>query len=88
MDVRLCAWVCVHVYAFVDALACVCVHGCVCSFNHLMAIQMSGGGARVRLGPSHPLTLHPDLDWLEQQMGGRDPPKVVVITNPCNPVRN
>ncbi len=65
---------------------CVCVRVCVNSFNHLMAIQMSGGGARVRLGPSHPLTLHPDLNWLEQQMSGPNPPKLVVITNPCNPV--
>ena len=28
---------------------------------------------------------HPDLDWLEQQLQGPDPPKMVTIVNPCNP---
>ncbi len=28
---------------------------------------------------------HPDLDWLEQELQGPDPPKMVTIVNPCNP---
>ena len=54
-------------------------------FNHLMALQMTGGAAQVVLGPCNPNTLHPDLQWLEQQLRGPDPPKMVVLVNPCNP---
>lgn len=28
---------------------------------------------------------HPDLDWLAAELAGPKPPKMVVITNPCNP---
>lgn len=54
-------------------------------FNHLMAIQMSGGGANVVLGPRYQGSGHPDLDWLQAELAGPAPPKMVVITNPCNP---
>ena len=54
-------------------------------FNHLMALQMSGGGASVVLGPRSAATWHPDLDWLAAELAGPQPPKLVVITNPCNP---
>ncbi|EFN55891.1 hypothetical protein CHLNCDRAFT_94487 [Chlorella variabilis] len=54
-------------------------------FNHLMAIQMSGGGANVAYGPRYPASGHPDLDWLAGELAGPAPPKMVVITNPCNP---
>jgi aspartate/methionine/tyrosine aminotransferase len=54
-------------------------------FNHLMALQMSGGGAGVVLGPREEASGHPDLAWLERQLAGPRPPKMVVVTNPCNP---
>ena len=58
-----------------------------------MALQMSGGGANVVFGPRTSDTFHPDLDWLEAELAGAGageaagpaPPKMVVITNPCNP---
>jgi histidinol-phosphate/aromatic aminotransferase/cobyric acid decarboxylase-like protein len=50
-----------------------------------MALQMSGGGASVVLGPRSAATWHPDLDWLAAELAGPQPPKLVVITNPCNP---
>jgi len=31
----------------------------------------------VLLGPCDPTTLRPDLNWLQQQLQGRDPPKMV-----------
>lgn len=40
---------------------------------------------QVVLGPCSSNTLHPDLDWLQQQLAGDQPPKMVVIVNPCNP---
>jgi len=54
-------------------------------FNHLMAIQMTGGSEGVVLGRCDPDTLRPDLSWLEQTMQEPSPPKVVVLVNPCNP---
>lgn len=54
-------------------------------FNHLMALQMTGGADRVLLGPCHCDNQHPDLGWLQQQLTGPDPPRMVVIVNPCNP---
>eukprot|EP00878_Enallax_costatus_P041090 GHUV01047554.1.p1 GENE.GHUV01047554.1~~GHUV01047554.1.p1 ORF type:complete len:219 (+),score=49.79 GHUV01047554.1:1038-1694(+) len=54
-------------------------------FNHLMALQMTGGADSVLLGPCHSDNQHPDLGWLQQQLAGPDPPKMVVIVNPCNP---
>lgn len=49
------------------------------------ALQMCGGADQVVLGPCHPTTLHPDLDWLEEQLRGPSPPRMVVLVNPCNP---
>ena len=46
---------------------------------------MMGGGQSVLLGPSNPETLHPDLDWLEQQLQAPQRPKLVYLVNPCNP---
>jgi len=54
-------------------------------FNHLMALQMTGGAQAVRFGPCDPASWHPDLDWLEAEIQGNNPPKMVVLVNPCNP---
>ncbi|GBF95700.1 aspartate aminotransferase [Raphidocelis subcapitata] len=54
-------------------------------FNHAMAFQMTGGADRLAFGPCCPATLKPDLDWLQRELEGRDPPKMVVLVNPCNP---
>jgi aspartate/methionine/tyrosine aminotransferase len=54
-------------------------------FNHLMAIQMTGGANSVLLGPCDPKTFHPDLEWLASRLAGPSPPKMVVLVNPCNP---
>lgn len=31
---------------------------------------------------------HPDLDWLEETLKGKEPPRMVVLVNPCNPTGN
>ena len=54
-------------------------------FNHLMALQMTGGGHSVVYGRCHQQTWKPDLDWLEQALAVPTPPKMVVLVNPCNP---
>ncbi len=54
-------------------------------FNALMALQMTGCGQTVAFGRSHPDTWRPDLDWLQDQLEGPNPPKLVYIVNPCNP---
>lgn len=54
-------------------------------FNHLMALQMTGGAASVVLGQCDPASWHPDFDWLEGVLTGPSPPKMVVLVNPCNP---
>jgi aspartate/methionine/tyrosine aminotransferase len=62
-------------------------------FNHLMAIQMSGGGRNVVYGECDKRTLHPDLKWLRQQLlgqkntegSGSKAVRMVILTNPCNP---
>lgn len=56
-------------------------------FNHLMALQMTGGAQGVVQGPCDPSTFHPDLDWLERELSRTDvsPPRMVVLVNPCNP---
>ena len=54
-------------------------------FNHLMALQMTGGGHSVVFGRCHQQTWRPDLDWLEQVLAVPTPPKMVVLVNPCNP---
>lgn len=46
---------------------------------------MTGGGATVVMGPHHPETYHPDLDWLEQELQSPDPPRLVYVVNPGNP---
>jgi aspartate/methionine/tyrosine aminotransferase len=40
---------------------------------------------QVVLGPCCPHSLHPDWSWLQQQLAGPQPPKMVVLVNPCNP---
>eukprot|EP00798_Chlamydomonas_sp_ICE-L_P032457 gene32457-31069_t len=52
-------------------------------FNHLMAFQMCGGADSVVFGDCDPTTLHPDLDWLQSVLSSPQPPKMVVIVNPC-----
>ena len=54
-------------------------------FNHLMALQMTGGAANVVFGDCDRQTWHPDLDWLEGELAGPNPPKMVVLVNPNNP---
>eukprot|EP00882_Tetradesmus_deserticola_P031207 GHRQ01035282.1.p1 GENE.GHRQ01035282.1~~GHRQ01035282.1.p1 ORF type:complete len:246 (+),score=86.93 GHRQ01035282.1:437-1174(+) len=54
-------------------------------FNHIMALQMTGGTPQVVLGPCCAGNLHPDWGWLQQQLAGPQPPKMVVLVNPCNP---
>lgn len=29
--------------------------------------------------------MHPSLPWLKQALAGPEPPKMVVLCNPCNP---
>lgn len=53
-------------------------------FNHLMAIQMTGGADKVVLG-SLDKDYFPDADWLEQHLAEGEPGEVVTIVNPCNP---
>ena len=50
-----------------------------------MAIQMTGGKGTLRMGPSDQRTFMPDLDWLQDQLSGPSPPKLVYVVNPCNP---
>lgn len=50
-----------------------------------LQVQMMGGSQSLRLGPSDPETFHPDLDWLQQQLEGPQPPKLVYLVNPGNP---
>jgi aspartate/methionine/tyrosine aminotransferase len=54
-------------------------------FNHLMALQMTGGGRQVVLGECGRGDLRPDLGWLRAQLQGPQPPRLVVLANPCNP---
>ena len=54
-------------------------------FNHLMALQMTGGGRSVVYGRCHQQTWKPDLNWLEGALSGTEIPKMVVLCNPCNP---
>lgn len=54
-------------------------------FNHAMALQMTGSRAHLVEGRCDPWTLQPDLDWLESRLEQPDPPKIVVLVNPCNP---
>lgn len=56
-------------------------------FNHMMAIQMTGGSDSVEVAPFKEETYHPDLDWLESRMQdtSRPTPKLVVLVNPNNP---
>lgn len=42
-------------------------------FNHLMAIQMTGGARKVVYGRCDAGNLHPDLDWLEQHLQNPGP---------------
>ncbi len=46
---------------------------------------MTGGARNVVFGRCDSRTLHPDLDWLEAELAGPSPPKMVVLVNPCNP---
>ncbi|KXZ54966.1 hypothetical protein GPECTOR_3g133 [Gonium pectorale] len=54
-------------------------------FDHLMALQMTGSAERVVLGECDPASMRPDLDWLERELAGPAPPRMVVAVNPCNP---
>jgi hypothetical protein len=48
-------------------------------------LQMTGGSDAVVFGRCDPATWHPDLDWLEGELSGPSPPRMVVLINPCNP---
>lgn len=52
---------------------------------HFLQVQLAGGSDTVEFGPSNPETLHPDLDWLEEQCSSSNPPRLVYIVNPSNP---
>ncbi|KAL3139126.1 putative uncategorized biosynthetic cluster, variant 2 [Trebouxia sp. C0010 RCD-2024] len=54
-------------------------------FNHLMAIQMTGGADNVIFGRCDAESWHPDLSWLEQCLQGKEKPTMVVLVNPNNP---
>ncbi len=54
-------------------------------FNAVMALQMTGSADRIAVGPCDPVTWAPDLDWLERELAGVDPPRMVVIVSPSNP---
>ncbi|KAK9799726.1 hypothetical protein WJX73_004729 [Symbiochloris irregularis] len=54
-------------------------------FNALMAIQMTGGANTCTFGPCDPNTFFPDLDWLQKELQGPEPPKLVYVVSPCNP---
>ena len=54
-------------------------------FNHMMALQLAGGAENVVTGRCHPTSWHPDLDWLQAALASPNPPRMFVITNPCNP---
>jgi aromatic aminotransferase len=40
---------------------------------------------RLAVGPCDPVTWTPDIEWLEDQLSGPDPPRLVVIVSPSNP---
>ena len=50
-----------------------------------MALQMTGSADRIAVGPCDPLTWAPDVEWLERELSGPDPPRMVVIVSPSNP---
>ncbi|KAG2424660.1 hypothetical protein HXX76_014384 [Chlamydomonas incerta] len=54
-------------------------------FDHLMAVQMTGGSDRLVVGECDPVTMRPSLAWLQRELVGPNPPKMVVLVNPCNP---
>eukprot|EP00894_Picocystis_sp_ML_P001855 jgi/Pico_ML_1/52372/g3084.t1 len=87
------------VLSLVDAADDVCLFAPY-YFNHLMALQMTGGAEHVLVGPVRPDTFMPDLDWLETRLQERRPDsnqeqermekkekkiEMVVLVNPCNP---
>ncbi|XP_059658061.1 aromatic aminotransferase ISS1-like [Cornus florida] len=54
-------------------------------FNAYMSFQMTGIN-NILVGPSNPMTLLPDADWLKKVMSETKPvPKLVSIVNPGNP---
>uniref|UniRef100_A0A5B7B607 Aminotransferase class I/classII large domain-containing protein n=1 Tax=Davidia involucrata TaxID=16924 RepID=A0A5B7B607_DAVIN len=54
-------------------------------FNAYMSFQMTGIN-HILVGPSNPMTLLPDADWLEKTLSETKPvPKLVSIVNPGNP---
>lgn len=57
-------------------------------FNHLMALQMTGGADNVVFGPVDKDSL-PDVEWLERCLSHKEaetaPIRMVTIVNPCNP---
>ncbi|CAK0907943.1 unnamed protein product [Prorocentrum cordatum] len=55
-------------------------------FNHMMALQMTGGGASVIRGPVREDFL-PDVEWLERRLAQDGGPRIRMVTlvNPCNP---
>ena len=53
-------------------------------FNHVMAIQMTGGGRSLVIGDVDS-ELIPDMNWLENHLETTTSTKMVIICNPCNP---
>ncbi|KAF5453184.1 hypothetical protein F2P56_028104 [Juglans regia] len=54
-------------------------------FNAYMSFQMTGI-TNILVGPGNPMTLYPDIDWLERTLLETKPaPKLVTVVNPGNP---
>lgn len=54
-------------------------------FNAVMALQMTGSGHAIAVGPCDPITWEPDVEWLEAELSSPAPPRLVVIVSPSNP---
>ncbi|CAD6255741.1 unnamed protein product [Miscanthus lutarioriparius] len=54
-------------------------------FNAYMSFEMTGV-TDILVGGCDPMTLHPDVDWLEKVLKENDPiPRLVTVVNPRNP---
>jgi hypothetical protein len=48
-----------------------------------MALQMTGSAPQVLLGPCDADSLHPDLQWLQQQLQDRGPLRWLSLSTPA-----
>jgi bifunctional pyridoxal-dependent enzyme with beta-cystathionase and maltose regulon repressor activities len=54
-------------------------------FNHHMALQMTRGPECIVYGKCDPVSCHPSIQWLKDELAKPVRPKLVVLVNPCNP---